>query len=510
MSAENLCDHPDEHDLLGFPGVKAEHPKVYLRRLWLPAENDRITYPKFHDTKISDMASLASKVVNGLAKDTAKLKEQLQGCAFLKAEANWILEERGYGRCVWGEDCGANIRLKSNLEGTYPRWRATTASGERVENDQEMIKLTFRYWMAARLQKKIIAPSRETQGPVETNESRQDEPGSHQGAGAQDVLSCYKSSPLHPPDGGAAVAVVEASHYTCNDQLGCDMASNSSEQKPWILDTVPSQDNDSLKRKRSNASEKIDVERRLQPLESTAAARPGSPGLIDPAVARTQPVMIEASPTYTSPLLACPAASASPRCTAVVRKVEHEARPDNHRNFSECEVPATNLEAQQRLQNLLTDARMNLEVMSDEILLVARWLYRESPHRHPDDDWYNDFRVLSQAMDRWEYLVAQKLTAGVMRPSPEDPLPRFIVEKTAEDRLRVFRVSRVQMQPSYSFDTWTIALALLFEGLLPHVGNPSSFEDMVRRLRTALQLFSSVKRADLCKASSHGVSSGTS
>jgi hypothetical protein len=133
-----MPDDSSEHDLLGFPGVGAEQPKVYLRRLWLPAENDRTTYPKFYNTNIIEMANLASKVVNRLAKDTTRLHEQLQGCAFLKAEANWILEEKGYGLRVWGEDCGANTRLKSNLRGTYPRWRTMTASGEHVENDQEM------------------------------------------------------------------------------------------------------------------------------------------------------------------------------------------------------------------------------------------------------------------------------------------------------------------------------------------------------------------------------------
>ena len=101
--------------------------------------------------------------------------------------------------------------------------------------------------MAARLQNKINAPSRETQGPVEANEGRQDEPGSRQGAGAQDVLLFHKSSPLHLPDGGATVAVVEASHYTYNDELSFDMASNNWEQNPWILDIEPSQDHHSLK-----------------------------------------------------------------------------------------------------------------------------------------------------------------------------------------------------------------------------------------------------------------------
>ncbi|KAF3027582.1 hypothetical protein E8E11_000011, partial [Didymella keratinophila] len=137
VSAEEMPAGPNERDLLGFPGVDAEHPKVYLRRLWLPAENDRTTYPKFYDTDIIEMAKLASRVVNSLANNVKKLHEQLQDGAFLKAEANRILEVKGYGRRIWGEDCGASSRLKSNLGGTYPRWGALTASGEQVRNDQE-------------------------------------------------------------------------------------------------------------------------------------------------------------------------------------------------------------------------------------------------------------------------------------------------------------------------------------------------------------------------------------
>ncbi|KAF3036746.1 hypothetical protein E8E11_005759 [Didymella keratinophila] len=88
MSAENLSTDPNEHDLLGFPGVKAGHPKTYLRRLWLPAENDRITYPRFYDTTINDMAKHANGVVNDLANDAARRNEELQGGAFLESEAN--------------------------------------------------------------------------------------------------------------------------------------------------------------------------------------------------------------------------------------------------------------------------------------------------------------------------------------------------------------------------------------------------------------------------------------
>jgi hypothetical protein len=138
MSAENLSADPNEHDLLGFPGVKAEHPKIYLRRLWLPAENDRTTYPRFYDTTINEMAQLANRVVNSLTNDAARRNEELQGGAFLESEANWILEVKRYGSRIWGEDYGASTRLKSNLGGLYPRWGAWTASGEQVSNDQDM------------------------------------------------------------------------------------------------------------------------------------------------------------------------------------------------------------------------------------------------------------------------------------------------------------------------------------------------------------------------------------
>jgi hypothetical protein len=353
--------------------------------------------------------------------------------------------------------------------------------------------LTFRHWLAARLQNKINAPTREARRAAETSERRQSGPGSHQHEGAQEELPYHASLPLHPPDGGTAGVIQKASFCTYDDEMACDVALNTPVQDPCILDIEPSQHHDSLKRKRSNASEKADVERRLHSPEIMAAARQGSPKLVDPAFAITQTVITKASPTHTTLLHTCPpAASASPDCTDVVSKVEHEASPDTHRNFSECEVRVTNLEAQQRLHYLLTDT-MNSGVMPDDIISVAQCLYRESPHRHPHDDWYNDFRVLSQALDGLEHLVAQGTTADNAQSSAEDPLPKFTAEKTAEARLRVFRGSRAQMQQPYSFETWTIALALLFEGLLPGVGIPSSFEDMVRRLRTALQFGESTK-----------------
>lgn len=51
QSAKNMPAEPDKHNLLGFSDVEAEHPKSYIRMLWLVAENDRVEYPKFLDLK---------------------------------------------------------------------------------------------------------------------------------------------------------------------------------------------------------------------------------------------------------------------------------------------------------------------------------------------------------------------------------------------------------------------------------------------------------------------------
>jgi hypothetical protein len=135
-TAKMLTD-PSEHDLLGFPGIKAEHPKFYLRRLWLPAENDRALYPRFYDTDISEVAILVNRVINDLAKQDERLHAELQGNAFLEVDADRILEGNGYGLRIWGDECGAERRLKSNLEGPRPRWGAMTESGMYMENDEK-------------------------------------------------------------------------------------------------------------------------------------------------------------------------------------------------------------------------------------------------------------------------------------------------------------------------------------------------------------------------------------
>jgi hypothetical protein len=135
QSADTMPTEPDKHDLLGFPGVEAEDPKWYIRRLWLVAENDRKPFPKFLDKEVVQLAQHVNKVVNTFVQHEDKRDEELRGGAFLEKDALHILGYLGFGWRIWGESSGAETRLKSNELGPRPRWGIDTDSG--YENNDE-------------------------------------------------------------------------------------------------------------------------------------------------------------------------------------------------------------------------------------------------------------------------------------------------------------------------------------------------------------------------------------
>lgn len=136
QSTENMPTEPDKHDLLGFTNIEAEHPRWYMRRLWLVAENDRVEHPKFLDSEVLELEKEAKKVIKKYVKNEHERYEESGGDAFLKKEAVHILKELRFGQRIWGEDSGAEIRLKSNLPGERPRWGVHTDSGYK-SNDED-------------------------------------------------------------------------------------------------------------------------------------------------------------------------------------------------------------------------------------------------------------------------------------------------------------------------------------------------------------------------------------
>jgi hypothetical protein len=133
---DSMPTEPDKYDLLGFPGVKAEHRKCYIRRLWLVAEDDRKEFPKFLDNDVCKLAVHVNKVVNAVVKDADKRHEELCSDSFLEKDAAHILDDKGFERCIWGKHSEAEARLKSNLLGTRPLWGVETDSGYE-KNDED-------------------------------------------------------------------------------------------------------------------------------------------------------------------------------------------------------------------------------------------------------------------------------------------------------------------------------------------------------------------------------------
>ncbi|OWY42294.1 stomatin family protein [Alternaria alternata] len=160
QSTYEMPNEPEKRDLLGFTDVEAEHPKWYIRRLWLVAENDRKPFPVFLNPQVQELATQVNKVVNRFVKDEDMRHEELCGGAFLKKDAVHILDELGFGSRIWGDGSGAEIRLGSNLPGLRPRWGVYTDSGYQ-SNDEDSIRDNLRYWMAAQIQARINAPCKE-------------------------------------------------------------------------------------------------------------------------------------------------------------------------------------------------------------------------------------------------------------------------------------------------------------------------------------------------------------
>ncbi|KAF2022575.1 hypothetical protein EK21DRAFT_95599 [Setomelanomma holmii] len=198
---------------------QAEHPKWYIRRLWLVAEDDRVRFPKFLNKDLLELAGHVNKVVNTFVRDEDKRHEELCGDAFLEKDASRIMSDLGFGRGILGEGSGAEARLKSDCySGHPPRWGIDTDPGYEV-NDEDSIKLNLRCWMAARIQAQINTPSKEyKRGPSVTTEHikqqlrksasqlRQQLPESAQKKGSSDVSEAAPSCLEHRTNHSTATA----------------------------------------------------------------------------------------------------------------------------------------------------------------------------------------------------------------------------------------------------------------------------------------------------------------
>jgi hypothetical protein len=99
-----------------------------------------------------------------------------------------------------------------------------------------------------------------------------------------------------------------------------------------------------------------------------------------------------------------------------------------------------------------------------------------------------DFKNFERALDHWESLINQvTASAGITQSVVEDTLPKLAEQKTFEDRVAMLRGLGPRSHVDFPFESWTVSLALFFEGLLGDTYMPVPFEDLVSQLRVANQ-----------------------
>jgi len=193
MKAGNIPTEPSRHYLLDFPGLEAEHSKVYIRRLWLVSENHRVNRPQFLDDNANELRVRCGRAVRALAINAEALHNELVNGHFLEAAARRILVKEGYGSRIWGSSNDAPGRLSNSIETRKPCWGELRSNGEYDVKDEEKyvcslpqrpvtngyrITTELRHWMASMIQSQINAVSTHRQPDSPTKKTKKRHSGS--------------------------------------------------------------------------------------------------------------------------------------------------------------------------------------------------------------------------------------------------------------------------------------------------------------------------------------------
>ncbi|KAJ6284343.1 hypothetical protein J3E71DRAFT_377966 [Bipolaris maydis] len=479
---KNMPTEPDKCDLLGFPGIQAEHTKEYslgtkyIRKLWLVAENDRTLHPKFLDSVVIKFAEQVNKVVNEFAQKEDKRYKELCGDAFLEKEAVHILKDLKFGQEIWGENSGAKTRLKSNLQGQRPRWGVQTKSGYK-SNDEDSIQLNLRHWMAARIQAKINAPCREkTSVPLATVKH-----------------TAQPSSELTSPSRSQQSKLIQEKGFSDAPKL----TSLSKRHRNHSLPTVRggSTADSSQSRSRENPGESSDSDKSFS---FTSFLVTGSEaGFPQSAVNRSKRQRIDipqGRSNTRSPQLSSETTSVvdihvpSDKSADIV--ISDASSKNNNVDIDKDSLSGAD-RMKRKLQLDLTrflDGEPDYTGILREVIPPAKQLYAISQHCKPHSDLEIEFSDFNRALIHWENLLERRTASSdVVRSFLEDLIQKLADQANFEDRVALFHHSGSRSHVEFPPQILTISLALFFEGLLGDAYMPFSFKVLVNKLRTVNQ-----------------------
>nr|BAI44796.1 hypothetical protein [Alternaria alternata] len=513
-NTDKMPTEPEKRDLLGFTNVEAEHPKRYIRRLWLVAENDRKPFPVFLDPQVQELATQVNKVVNRFVKDEDMRHEELCGGAFLKKDAAHILDELDFGSRIWGDDSGAEMRLGSNLPGSRPRWGVRAESG--YKSNEDSIRDNLRYWMAAQIQARINAPCKEKKSvPSVTAERMEQLPQAPTSVPASPSLPQW-SEPMQrggTPDASSlepsrlkrrensAAATVEAETKAASSRSRSRARSDDSSDPvdtfsfTSFICTGPEADSPQL-RSDGYKRPRIDTSQH----GSRSPSRQRSINSMQSGVLRLIGLIVDKSASrQQSPEATSTAGDNPPTDITIITTPDGISGSENNMNTHEDSLSRTNQmkrKLQLDLSQLLSNKPDFTGILHD-VIPPTRKLYAISPHRKPYSDMEVEFRNFIRALDHWETLIRTRIASpSVVRPPVKDHLEVLAAKRTFEDRVAMLQKLGPRSHVDFPFERWTISLALFFEGLLGSTYMPLPFKDLVDRLRAINRpLYDAVRRA---------------
>ncbi|KAH7371692.1 hypothetical protein BKA66DRAFT_443886 [Pyrenochaeta sp. MPI-SDFR-AT-0127] len=451
----SIPTEPNKHYLLGFPGVEAEHPKTYIRNLWLVAENDRLRNPKFLAANASELFQRTSKAISELVKDEDKLYKELASDAFLKAEVEDILIHEGFGELVWGSRNNAP-ELLSNKSGTAcPKWAV-------VEDDGQItpIMLNVRYWMASRIQERINAPCE--QKPERSMPRKRTRGGRTKASVPHQDLDARGSS---------QESRAYLDHWVIRVAKGI---THHVDPAPVGTGTLKK---DSVISSTTSYGPKDSSVRRLCSTDATSLDVVECSDGSDDEKANLQ-IQLENAAGQRTPSISN---STTETCTVTDRKLSKVRR-----------------KLQRSLTRMLRSDPPDYDRVPDIVQRTTE-LYALTIYYAPDHEFHPDFEQMGRALDYWATLVSKLKDAAKINPlGPEgtDCTQALLTQATFEDRLitlktrkelRAWHEDKVQAwEEGTTFDLgiWTLDLALLFEGLLGTEFLPCVFEELVESLNS--------------------------
>ncbi|KAB2100097.1 hypothetical protein AG0111_0g11709 [Alternaria gaisen] len=482
---------PEKRGLLGFTDVEAEHPKWYIRRLWLVTENDRKPFPVFLDPQVQELATQVNEVVNRFVKDEDMRHEELCGGTFLEKDAAHILDELGFGSRIWGDGSRAEIRLGSNLPGSRPRWGVYTDSGYQ-NNDEDSIRNNLRYWMAARIQARINAPCKEKKSvPSATAKRMEQLPQAPTSVPASPSLPRW-SEPMErggtPDTSSLEPSLLKRRRNSSAATVEAETKAASSRSRSRALS--------------DDSSDPVDTFSFTGfictgPEADSPQAR--SDGYKRPRIDISQHGSRSPS-RQQSPEAASTAGDNPPTDITIITTPDRISGSENNMNTHEDSLSRTN-QMKRKLQldlSRLLSNKPDFSGILHDVIPPTRKLYAISPHRKPYSDMEVEFRNFIRALDHWETLIRTRIASpSVVRPPVKDHLEVLAAKRTFEDRVAMLQKLGPRSHVDFPFERWTISLALFFEGLLGSTYMPLPFRDLVDRLRAINRpLYDAVRRSE--------------